>query len=433
MFNGPTLLGQTQTIINSGNLGYVKAGGSHPIMGVINIPNTVSDGLYDVNITMTDLAGNVNIVPATSNDIIRVKNYGPDISGEYPINNTTTTEPITVTIRDEYAGVDRNSIRMFILGQSYDNSSVINLEVTNNLVISTAANGYLLTYKPTWAWENTYKINVSVEASDKLGNKSSKSWYYTTSSQSPTIKNLTLQNRAPEGVEFPMTFTVEQCTNKIKKVHISIGKLGTISYVVDTTPEGLALKRTDDSLPGLPATITGVNAGACTGGTLYRYNFNNITFTVPDFAGNINNKIFITAVNDVDWESSYETYLITSKQKYRFLPKYLLLWKILLASNISGVKSVNWKVKIEPVGVNYKIYGQVNDVHRNLISYRAWRISRLPGNNKPIITEPWEGALYIDEDGEKIEWDHGKIPEVFDFDIDPPIRIIWPRGRPSNL
>ena len=100
---------------------------------------------------------------------------------------------------------------MFILGQSYANSSVINLEVTNNLVISTAANGYLVTYKPTWAWENTNKINVSVEASDKLGNKSSKSWYYITTSQSPTIKNLTLDNRVSEGAVVPMTFTVEQC------------------------------------------------------------------------------------------------------------------------------------------------------------------------------------------------------------------------------
>ena len=94
LFNGATLLGQTQTIINSGNLNYVKAGGSHQIMGVIDIPNTVSDGLYDVNITMTDLAGNVNIVPETSNGIIRVKNYGPSISGETPVNNTTALPQI---------------------------------------------------------------------------------------------------------------------------------------------------------------------------------------------------------------------------------------------------------------------------------------------------------------------------------------------------
>ena len=160
-------------------------------------------------------------------------------------------------------------------------------------------------------------------------------------------------------------------------MHISIGKLGTISYVVNTTPGGLTLKRTDDSLPGLPATITGVNAGACTGGTLYRYNFNNITFTVPDFAGDFNNKIFITAVNDVDWESSYETYLITSKQKYVSAPNTYYYGKYSWLPTFQGLDLSIGRVSNEPVGLNYKIYGQVNDVHRNIpVSISAWKKER---------------------------------------------------------
>ena len=428
LFNGANLLGQTQTIINSGNLNYVKAGGSHQIMGVIDIPNTVSDGLYDVNITMSDLAGNQG--SSKVNGIIRVKNYGPSISGKTPANNTTAlpTDPITVTITDVNAGVARNSIRMFVLGQSYSNTSVINLEVTDNLVIGTTTNGYTVTYKPTWAWENTNKINVSVEASDKLGNKTSDSWYYITTSQSPIIKNLSLDNRVSEGTVVPMTFTVEQCINKIKEVHISIGKLGTISYVVNSTSGGLTLQRTDDSLPGLPATITGVNAGACTGGTLYRYNFNNITFTVPDFAGDFNNKIFITALNDANWESNYETYLITSKQKYVSAPNTYYYGKYSWLPTFQGLDLSIGRVSNEPVGLNYKIYGQVNDAHRNIpVMYTAWQ-KRRTGNN--ITTQQWSGALYIDKDGNRIEWDHGRIPIVFKFDIDGPAGSTWPPGRP---
>jgi len=64
-------------------------------MGAIDIPNTVSDGVYDIEITMTDLAGNVSLA-ATANDIIRVKNSGPVISGKTPANNTTAlpTDPV---------------------------------------------------------------------------------------------------------------------------------------------------------------------------------------------------------------------------------------------------------------------------------------------------------------------------------------------------
>ena len=71
MFNGTTLLGQTQTIVNSGNLNYVKAGGSHQIMGAIDIPNTVSDGLYDsTRPYASDSAGNQAFL--ANNGIIRV-------------------------------------------------------------------------------------------------------------------------------------------------------------------------------------------------------------------------------------------------------------------------------------------------------------------------------------------------------------------------
>ena len=427
LFNGPTLLGQTQTVINSANVDFVKAGGTHTIMGAIDIPNTVSDGLYDIEITMIDMAGNVSPA-ATANDIIRVKNSGPVISGKTPANNTTAlpTDPISVTMTDVNAGVDRNSIRMFILGQSYDNVSVINLEVTDNLVIGATANGYTATYKPTGAWENTNKINISIEASDKLGNKTSDSWYYITTSQVPIINNLSLENRVEEGSTGSMTFNVEQCNNKIKEVDISIGKLGKIVYNASSTD--LVLTRTADSLPGSPATITGVNAGTCTGGTLYRYTFNNITFEVPDFAGDLNNKVFITAVNNADWQSTYETYLITSKQKYVSSPNTYYYGKYSWLPTFQGLDLSIGRVSNEPVGSAYKIYGQVNDAHRNIpVMYTAWEKVKT-GNNITMLQ--WSGGLYIDKEDNRIEWDHGRIPSVFKFDLEGRPGSVWPPGRP---
>ena len=141
-------MGQTQTIINTSNLNSVSAGGNHQIMGTLVIPNSISNGLYDVQITMTDLAGNEG-VSLTSGDIIRVKNYGPSLTGETPAFNATAspTAPIRITITDVNAGVDRNSIRMYILGQSYSNSSVINMEVTESLHITQVLNGYEIIYK----------------------------------------------------------------------------------------------------------------------------------------------------------------------------------------------------------------------------------------------------------------------------------------------
>jgi len=428
LFNGPTLLGQTQTVINSANVDYVKAGGTHTIMGAIDIPNTVSDGLYDIEITMTDLAGNSDV--ETEDDIIQVKNSGPVISGKTPANNTTAlpTDPISVTMKDVNAGVDRNSIRMFILGQSNDNVSVINLEVTDNLVIGATMDGYgyTVTYQPTWAWENTKKINVSVEASDKLGNKTSDSWYYITTSEVPIINNLSLENRVQEDSTGSITFNVEQCNNKIKEVDISIGKLGKIVYNASSTD--LVLRRTADSLPGSPATITGVNAGTCTGGTFYRYIFNNITFEVPDFAGDLNNKVFITAINNADWQSTYETYIITSKQKYVSSPNTYYYGKYSWLPTFQGLDLSIGRVSNEPVGSAYKIYGQVNDAHRNIpVMYTAWEKVKT-GNNITMLQ--WSGGLYIDKEDNRIEWDHGRIPSVFKFDIEGRPGSVWPPGRP---
>ena len=51
--------------------------------------------------------------------------------------------------------------------------------------------------------------------------------------------------------------------------------------------------------------------------------------------------------------------------------------------------------------------------------------------NREIILQQNSGkvALYIDKDGNKIEWDHGKIPNVFKFDIDAPVGSTWPPGE----
>ncbi|HOI76374.1 MAG TPA: hypothetical protein PLI06_02025 [Methanofastidiosum sp.] len=447
LLNGGTFLGQTSTAIKDPNVDSVQAGGTHIIMGIIDIPNTVSDGLYDIEIIMTDLAGNVSLA-ATANDIIRVKNSGPSISNPSPANNAPAlpTDPISVTITDEYAGVDRNSIRMFILGQSNDNVSVINLDVTDNLVIGATMDGYgyTVTYQPTWAWENTKKINVSVEASDKLGNKTSDSWYYITSSQVPDINNLSLDNRAAEKDEngdpyiVRLSFDVTQCSDNpdtydaIKEINISIGKLGYIKYVSDGVAGKSKLVRTDDSLAGDPPSITVDHiVGGCTGSNLFTYNFKNlnqVTFTVPEYAGDLNNKVFITAVNSEDWQSTYETYLITSKQKYVSSPNTYYYGKYSWLPTFQGQDLSIGRVSNEPVGLNYKIYGQVNDAHRNIpVMYTAWQKIK---HGNTIEMDQWSGGLYIDKDDNRIEWDHGRIPSVFKFDIEGRPGSVWPPGKP---
>jgi hypothetical protein len=434
IYDGATLIAQTPIrIINGPNLNYIKAGGIHTIMDTIDVPTNVSDGgLYDINITMQDLAG--NSVTVTGNDILKIKSTGPLLQGELPLqgNFASTTDSIEISIVDALVGVDKNSIKMFIIGQSYDNVSVINLNVTDNLNITqVGAQGYRAVFTPTWPWENTYKINVSVEASDKLGNKSTKSWYYITTSQSPVIKDLSMEHRVQEGTEVSMSFNVEQCITKIKEVDISIGKLGKVSYV-ETAPGSLTLQRSADSLSGAPATITGVNAGTCTGGTLYKYSFNNITFSVPDYAGDLNNRVLITSINEADWESYYESYLLTSKQEYISAPNTYYFGKYSWLPTFQGLDLSIGRVSNEPIGSNYKIYGQVNDAHRNIpVIYTAWRKSRGPPGNPNIVnSEQWSGALYVDKDGNKIEWDHGFIPNSFLFDIDAPIGSTWPPGRP---
>ncbi|MEN6379514.1 MAG: hypothetical protein ABFD15_08055, partial [Methanofastidiosum sp.] len=447
LLNDGTFLGQTSTAIKDPNVDSVQAGGTHIIMGIIDIPNTVSDGIYDIEITMTDLAGNVSLA-ATANDIIRVKNTGPSISNPSPANNAPAlpTDPISVTITDGYAGVDRNSIRMFILGQSNDNVSVINLDVTDNLVIGATMDGYgyTVTYQPTWAWENTKKINVSVEASDKLGNKTSDSWYYITSSQVPDINNLSLDNRAAEKDEngdpyiVRLSFDVTQCSDNpdtydaIKEINISIGKLGYIKYVSDGVAGTSKLVRTDDSLAGGPPFITVDHiVGGCTGSNLFTYNFKNlnqVTFTVPEYAGDLNNKVFITAVNSEDWQSTYETYLITSKQKYVSSPNTYYYGKYSWLPTFQGQDLSIGRVSNEPVGLNYKIYGQVNDAHRNIpVMYTAWQKIK---HGNTIEMDQWSGGLYIDKDDNRIEWDHGRIPSVFKFDIEGRPGSVWPPGKP---
>lgn len=437
LLDGATLVGQTQTIINISNINSVSAGGTHQIMGTLEIPNSIPNGLYDVQITMTDLAGNVG-ASLTSNDIIRVKNYGPSLTGETPAFNATAspTAPIRITITDVNAGVDRNSIRMFILGQSYSNSSVINMEVTENLHIIPALYGYEIIYKPSWPWENTNKINVSVEASDKLGNKSSKSWYYITTSQSPIIKNLSLSsNRAAEGEVVDISFDVSQCSNNpntydaIKEINITIGKLGKIRYIPDGVAGTARLVRAPDSLPGTPADITVTYAaGGCTGGNLFTYSFKNdkkITFTVPDYAGDLNSPIIVNAINDRDWNSWIDSYLITSKHKYVLGTSYYYGKYSWLPKFYGNDLSIG-RVSYEPVGVDYKIYGQMNDTHRMIpVVYSGWTKYK-QGNT--IVSEQWSGILYIDEDGNKIEWDHGKIPTVFKFDPGASGGQTWPPG-----
>ncbi|NMC61474.1 MAG: hypothetical protein GYA51_19135, partial [Candidatus Methanofastidiosa archaeon] len=438
LFDGATLKNQAPVTINNANVTNVKAGGTHQIMGAITIPSNLPDGLYDINITMIDLAGNVGSSPV-SNDIIRVKNTGPSLTNETPANNAIAipTAPIKITIKDTIAGVDRNSIRMFIYGQSYSNSSVINMEVTDSLDISPVADGYEVRYKPSWPWENTNKINVSVEATDKIGNKSSMSWYYITTSNSPVIDSLSMENhRIAEGEDAYINLVVSQCSNEaitydaIKEINITVGKLGKIVYVPDGAGGNAKLVRTSDSLPGSPSEITvSYTAGGCSGGNLFRYSFtgaSRISFKVPEYAGDVSNRIFVTTVNDDDWESYSETYLITSKQKYIEVPNTYYYGKYSWLPTFQGLDLSIGRVSNEPVGTEYEIYGQTNDAHRMIpVGYAGWTKERIAGN---IVTEQWSGILYIDNKGDKIQWDHGRIPTVFEFDPDASTSQTWPPG-----
>lgn len=418
-------------IYDASNVNTVIAGGNHQIMDVLNIPSGTPAGIYDINITMTDLSGNTGHTHESGIGILRVKNSGPEFSNRLPTPQSTVSneDSISIEVKDINVGVDRDSIKMFILGQSQDDVSVINMEATGNLNISKTldGHGYKIEYRPTEPWENAKKINVSVEAADKLGNKSSESWYYLISSDDPEIINLSLNHRAAEKKDgdkeyiVSMSFTIEQCGDKLKEVSISIGNLGYIKYIISN--EGsLTLNREVDSLQGSPPTITGGDIGNCNGDILYGYSFDNITFTVPEYAGDLNNKIIITALNESGLESQYESYLLTSKLergsnyygKYSWLPTF------------QGMDLSIGRVSNEPVGGEYKIYGQLNDVHRNIpVTYTIWKKEK-HGNQTETIQ--FTGTVYIDKDGNKIEWDHGRIPNTFKFDIDAPGGVTWPPG-----
>ncbi|KYC46029.1 MAG: hypothetical protein APG12_00304 [Candidatus Methanofastidiosum methylothiophilum] len=430
-----TILETAPRVITTPNLNYVTGGGTHTIMDEIDIPSNVIDGnLYGIEIIMRDLAGNEG--SSLQSNILRAKKTGPIFSNLSPGQNdiVSTTAPITLDITDSYAGVDRNSIRMFIIGKSSSNASVINMEVTNNIKIDPLGlNDYRVSYTPIWPWENTYKIEVRVEASDKLGNRSQTSdWYYITRSLAPTIKNLSMEHRAQEGATVSMNFTIDQCKDKIKEVEISIGKIGKIRYAMQS-PGSLVLIR-DESYEYLPGsgTINVNTSGVCAEGTQYVYSFNNITFTIPYYAGDTNNKIFITAINENNWESTYDSYIITSKQRYNSPPNTYYYGKYSWLPTFQGSDLSIGRVSTEPIGESYKIYGELNDVHRNLpVIYTAWQNSRgPPGNPNTITTQQWSGALYIDKYGNRIEWDHGDMPEgEFFFGLDGQAAT-WPRGRP---
>ncbi|HII94524.1 MAG TPA: hypothetical protein HA367_02125, partial [Candidatus Methanofastidiosum sp.] len=57
----------------------------------------------------------------------------------------------------------------------------------------------------------------------------------------------------------------------------------------------------------------------------------------------------------------------------------------------------------------------------------AWEKVKTGSN---ITMLQWSGGLYIDKEDNRIEWDHGRIPSVFKFDLEGRPGSVWPPGRP---
>lgn len=450
VYSGATIIGQTTTPINTTGSNSIVGSGNHQIIGVSNILSSAQNGLYNVNVTMVDLAGNsVIVIPPSPNttNTIKIDNSGPLFSNTSPGNNAwgTPTQYIQVYITEDLnaAGVDRNSIRMYLLGESNSSGSAINVEVTADLNVTpytdASTSGYMVRYKPSWPFEDIERINVTVEASDKIGNQSSQSWFYNIWTYSPDIDNLSIsvngikENRAKEGESVKIEFDVKQCVcpdyvslpaqhqnfNAITEVTISVGKIGQIVYNADpnlSDPSRLEYNASRSNLGGVPASIT-VSHFANGGGVcstcsspavqmeLYQYNFNGanaISFNVPGYAGDILNNISVTATNYGSWKrnNSETLYLITTKNKitqggvvstygkYSWLPKF------------EGTDLSIGRISKEPVGGKYQIYGKTNDAHRIV----------------PVIYIDGTGIPRVDESdtsGDRIEIDHGKIPLIF--------------------
>ena len=444
IYNGTTVIGQTTTQINTPGSNSIIGSGNHQIIGIANISPSAQNGLYNVNVTMVDLAGNnVKVFPPSINtaNTIKIDNSGPAFSNISPGHNSwgTPTEYIQVYVTEDLnaAGVDRNSIRMYILGESNSSDSAINVEVTADLNVTpysdASRSGYIVKFKPSWPFEDIDRINATIEASDKIGNRSSQSWFYTIWTYSPDIDNLFIStNRAKEGETVNIQFDVKQCVcpayvslpsphdkfNAITEVTISVGKIGQIVYNSNpgSSPSKLVYNASRSNLGGVPASIT-VSHFANGGGVcstchsppvqmeLYRYNFNGanaISFNVPDYAGDILNNISVTAKNYGGWKrTNTETlYLITTKNKiaqggtvstygkYSWLPKF------------DGTDLSIGRISKEPIGGKYQIYGKTNDVHRIV------PVVYIKGAQAPRVDES-------DASGNKIEIDHGRIPLKF--------------------
>ena len=432
VLNGATLISETTTTLNTAGATSIRGGGTHQIVGSANIPTSTASGLYDIEITMFDLAGNSVLIPPSANDIIKVDASGPTINVVSPVNNSTAkvTDLIQVSITDVNAGVDRKSIRMFVLGETNSSGAILNVEVTSDLDITPITNGYTVIYKPSWPFEDIEKVNVSIEASDKVENKGAQSWFYLLQTDSPFITNLASDKIAKEGETVEIGFTLGQCVcpttvslpavkqnfNAIEELTINIGKLGKIVYVADSNQNDisrLVYDSTKSTLGGDPAYIT-VTYDA-TGGTCpdcdaiqmlsYKYDFtgtNTIKFVVPGYAGDTYNNIAVIATNynSMRKTNTEDLYLITAKDtklsggttyaygKYSWLPKF------------EGADLSIGRVSTEPVGLRYQIYGQVYDVHRRF----------------PVIFVSGSGndrIDYVNDNGDSIEWDHGKIPLTF--------------------
>lgn len=412
---GATILGETNTTINTQGNSFIKAGGAKRIVGPVDIYPTATNGLCDVTIEMIDLAGNRN--SSTYNNALRIDIDGPVIQVNPPNNGSGfSTTAIQVSITDVNAGVFRDSLKMYILGESNSSGSSINLDVTKSVKLEKISDGYKMVYEPSWPFEDMTKVNITVEASDQAGNTQTSSTFYNIANNTLTIDNFKISsNRAAEGETVKVEFDVKQCvpnppgTNNqydaINEVTLTIGNLGKIVYVTDGVAGASRLVRSStlSTLSGGPADVTvtydGTSGGVCSGTVLYKYSFTGdkgITFTVPGYAGDLNNPIKVTAKNYLNIRKTYanDLYLITVKKRDTILDK--TYGKYSWLPSLDGSDLSIGRVSEEPVGTRYQIYGEVHDVNR-----------RIPVTFTVSGTSTVYNVSPVDSD--KILWDRGYI------------------------
>ena len=201
-----------------------------------------------------------------------IDNTPPSASGEFPANNSHTTNATTavaVNITDSGSGVNLSSINMII------NGSLV--QFTN----TTTTNGYRIQNITSVPYSNG-TINVSVNATDNNSNILNHSWLFTVDRDAPTVTN---PDATPATIESDGTDTI----NLSVSITDSFSGINSVSINLSTIGGSATASMTSSS--GTYWIIT--NATGARNGTYY------LPINATDKVGNSNTSVSITLfVND---------------------------------------------------------------------------------------------------------------------------------------